>query len=292
MDFRRPRDEYLFGLAGKLARPLRSSIAAPLAGTRSGPGYDPDALAYFTAAALAGTTLDAAHKTAFNDFFVAMKADGLLTSCHDDIWLLGNQAAPAALISALLLDTVTAVNSPTFDADRGYTGNGSTSYLNTGHIPGTTGTNFTQNSGCIWVYSRINLQANFGSYMGGANRTFIIVRNTSDQSISGINTVNFTFTAASAVTDSRGLFAINRSGATASQIYRNGSSIGTGAGASNSDAHTALYILAENNSVNVPIGPTACQIFAAGVSRSMDATEQANLYTNVQALATALGANV
>jgi hypothetical protein len=34
MDFRRPRDEYIFGLAEKPAQPLRGTIASPLAGRR------------------------------------------------------------------------------------------------------------------------------------------------------------------------------------------------------------------------------------------------------------------
>jgi len=50
--------------------------------------------------------------------------------------------------------TLTAVNSPTFTADRGFAGNGSTSYLDTGWDWGTNGVGFTQNNAHHSLYQR------------------------------------------------------------------------------------------------------------------------------------------
>lgn len=56
---------------------------------------------------------------------------------------------------------VTKVNSPTFTADGGFTGNGSSSYLNTNYNPETSGTNYTLNDASISVWSNTFVLNNF-----------------------------------------------------------------------------------------------------------------------------------
>src|ERR1700739_558485 len=51
---------------------------------------------------------------------------------------------------------ITEVNSPTWTANQGYNGNGTSSYLNLNYNP-SSGTNFTSNSNSFGTYSRINI---------------------------------------------------------------------------------------------------------------------------------------
>lgn len=60
--------------------------------------------------------------------------------------------------------TLTAVNSPTFTTDRGFAGNGSSSYLDTGWDRGMNGVQFTQNDAHISVYQRTNGNNNVESF--------------------------------------------------------------------------------------------------------------------------------
>jgi hypothetical protein len=65
----------------------------------------------------------------------------------------------------------TKTNSPTFTADSGFAGNGSSSYLNTNYNPSTSGTNYTLNDASISIWSNDFVLNNFitGVESGAAN---------------------------------------------------------------------------------------------------------------------------
>jgi hypothetical protein len=63
---------------------------------------------------------------------------------------------------------LTAVNSPTFTADRGFQGNGTTSYLDTNLLPGASA---TINSHAIGAY--MNLASTAGGYLGISSGSFV-----------------------------------------------------------------------------------------------------------------------
>ncbi len=73
--------------------------------------------------------------------------------------------------------SLSAVNSPTFVADRGYTGNGSSSYLDTAWTPGTNAVQFQLNSAALGVYTTTD--------KGTAGNTIAV-----GASLSGISRIN------------------------------------------------------------------------------------------------------
>lgn len=77
----------------------------------------------------------------------------------DAFYMLAAADAQSSLLNWVSTSyNLTAVSSPTFAADRGYTGNGTTSYLDTGFNPTTAPSpKFTQNSAHLGLWSRTNL---------------------------------------------------------------------------------------------------------------------------------------
>jgi hypothetical protein len=179
--------------------------------------------------------------------------------------------------------TLTATNAPTFTSDRGYAGDGSTSYLDTGWAPATNGVNYTQDSAAYGVWSLTSAQSAAGTF-GTRTSTDAraILRNASDQLKYTINSATQTTIAN---TDASGLFVVSRSAAAVTQSYRNGAALGA-AGSGTSAALSA---------VNFGVGEAGAafssyQVAAAFTGGNLSAAEQASLYTALQAFLHALGA--
>lgn len=145
--------------------------------------YDTAALDLFSRwETLSGVEPSDTRKRLVSNFIVELKDKGpwfkmdacyMLASGLDDPGYTTAHDATAALQNWVKnAYNLTAVNSPAFVVDRGYTGDGSTSYLETGFNPTTAvGAKFTQNSGAMGLWSRTNL-ANGGASsfdMGNTN---------------------------------------------------------------------------------------------------------------------------
>lgn len=96
-------------------------------------GYEPEADALF---ARMTTAPDETRKGLINDLIIALKAGGSWAK-YDGLHVIAAHNAQAASLNWIEdAYPLTPVNSPTFTADRGYAGNGSTSYLEfTGYNP-------------------------------------------------------------------------------------------------------------------------------------------------------------
>src|SRR5262245_4406995 len=131
-------------------------------------GLDAATTAWVNAVVTNGGTVSAGRQTTVNTLITTLKSAGIWTKL-DRLWLWAAENQPSALTDLVGLSLATAVNSPCFTADRGYTGNGSTSYIDTLFDP-TTGTAFNQNS-ChfsVWVRTLdTNTQILCGSTEGG-----------------------------------------------------------------------------------------------------------------------------
>jgi len=133
-------------------------------GGGSGPVYDPDAVILFAAMTVQP---DTARKEVINQLILNLKAAGIwsvldvlyVTAAHDAQAAGLNWKAPASFV-------LTAVNSPTFTTDRGYAGDGTTSYLDTGWAPNN-GVQFTQNSAHFGLWLR-SVGAAAGNILGRA----------------------------------------------------------------------------------------------------------------------------
>ena len=186
----------------------------------------------------------------------------------DLFYLLNMHTAQAAHLNLVEpgRGTITPVSSPTFTANVGYAGNGTSAYLNTGILqsalfirledrpaqfddtPAFRLAQFVQNSahmGC-WSNTDSDSNNNFGIGLHTSSISNIRTSNATGSMTGRINHVaDTTF---GAVAASTGHFVINRSGASATQAYRNGASVGSGTDASTAPV-ASLVVGLESNGV-------------------------------------------
>jgi hypothetical protein len=211
----------------------------------------------------------------------------------DVLWMLAAHDAQAARLNwkAPASFTLTAVNSPTFTADRGYAGNGTTSYLNTGWAPATNGIRYTQNDGVLGAWSRTARagadMAIVGGWSSAAALTQIVNRFTDNNVYTRVNDVG----GGPAVSASDGLFTVTRvsSGGTRT-TYRNGASLGATSAASNANVSTqSLYICAQN-AIGTASGFSTDQIAMVFLGGGLSAAEVASSYNILLGYINGIGA--
>jgi hypothetical protein len=106
---------------------------------------------------------NARRKRAIDTLIGALKTAGVWTKLDTFYVLAAHDAASARLNWVSTSFNLTAVNSPTFVANQGYTGDGATSYLDTGFNPSTAGGHYAQNDSHMGVYVGTNISAATGS---------------------------------------------------------------------------------------------------------------------------------
>lgn len=115
----------------------------------------------------------AARAALINTLIVSLKTAGVW-DLLDVFYILAAHDAQAARLNwkAASLN-LTAVNTPTFTTDRGYAGDGSTSYLDTGYNPASASVGMALNDAHIGVYARNNttdadfdMQGTLGTNLG------------------------------------------------------------------------------------------------------------------------------
>lgn len=203
--------------------------AAPGLPTRIGHrrAYDPAARALF---ASFSSEPNAARKTLISDTIISLRYADLwrkieylqIYAAHDTNGALKNWKNPGT-------GDATLVNAPTFAADRGYTTDGSTNYVET-NFNFSTATLYTQNSAHWGFWSRTSgQQTNATGWYDGTDGTTINPRAATDQSSHRVNQATATIVAN---TDGSGLFIVDRSSTSAHVLTRNGVSIASGTASS------------------------------------------------------------
>lgn len=255
--------------------------------------YDPAATALF---ARMTVQPDNTRKGLINTLITSLKSNGIWANL-DALYVMAAHDAQAARLNWVQdLYNLTAVNSPTFTVDRGYAGDGSSSYLNTGLNPGAGGLKFVTNSGHLSVYDRATragngtFQAGVISGAGGSAVTAIQTRSASDLNIDGVNDA---FSEAGVANASNPAFyAADRIASTSFRHYRNGVYTGPATiTATAPDGSNSVCLLAIGNAGG-PIGFSADQEAAATIGSGLGTTMQPQLYTAMQAYMTGVGANV
>ncbi len=177
-----------------------------------------------------------------------------------------------------------------YSESTGLTGDGSTKYIDTGLLM----TSLPDvNSGSMCAYIRTNSQESkltMGTGSGSVDIGYLYIRDVGDL----IKGVWFLETGASTTgTDSRGLFQISRTASNAIALYRNGSSIATGAGGAGSFNTLAnLLVHAWNNITFGARDFTARTLAGYGVTSGHTATQALAYYNAWQRLQTILGRQV
>lgn len=219
-----------------------------------------------------------------NTLINSLKTAGVWSKL-DVLWITAAHDAQAARLNwkSPGTFTLTETSSPTFTTDRGYTGNGTSSYLTTGWIPSTNGVNYTQNNASLFAWSRTSALIAAGIFGGGTVGTFRIMPRTTGDFYAYV--ANDATSRGPANADGAGFFGWSRTGVSATQPYKNG----VAQGAVSTVASTTLPGGQANLLRTASVFSTA-EIAMAAAGAGLDATENAALYTAVAAYMTAVGA--
>ncbi|TAJ97353.1 MAG: hypothetical protein EPO41_02805 [Reyranella sp.] len=261
--------------------------------------FDADVLAWRDAVIANGGPVSLARLIVVDQFVFGEKAAGLWALTDDYLPLCGENAVQA-LTSLKQRRLATAVNSPTFTTDRDFVTNGSTSYIDTGFIPASHGVNWTVSAQRLAVYERTNVvnaaSVSAGAYTGAVNKGFITNQVGSGMLRGGLNTAdgspgNFAISPA----DSRGLKSVSRAGGGTTMLgYDRGVRLtdATGLTVSNASRPTHSVFIGGLNFVgsltNTRAGAFSFVVLGGPLSDAQEAAQ----YANIQALHTAVGAQV
>lgn len=258
-------------------------------------GFDADVLLWKAAVETNGGSVSLARLIIVDQFVFSEKGAGLWT-LTDDYWGFWAENAIQALTSLKQRRLATAVNSPTFTVDRDYATNGTTSYVNPNFTPSTNAVAMTTTSVHAEIYERTNVSGAAVAFGGtsGSNRSIAIQTRNSGNALADGNSAAGTYTLPAA--DSRGLTQWGRNGALTTDTYaaKNGvdmtrTVVPSGVGASL--PANGPFVGAFNN-IGSPAVFKASSYGYAAVGAALNGTQRAARYTNVQAWATAVGANV
>jgi hypothetical protein len=253
------------------------------------PSFADESNALFSYWAGIGDLPDATRRGHINTLIAGLKSDGNWTSfdllyvmaAHSEVAARTNWKSPGDWVIA-------ASANHTYTVDRGFTGNGSGN-LSTGFDLGVNGVNYTRNSAHAAVRMRTagaadTSQMFFQDATDAANQLRIDPARADGRFLMRINQTPNTSTTTSFGAQT-GHFLVNRSGASATQAYRNGSAISltnnTNAASEPVPAGGTPLVLSLN---------TTLQINAAHIGSSRTSGEAANINTRLNTYMTAVGA--
>ncbi len=265
---------------------VRSSTAIIPGFGGGGSSYDPAAAAYFAAAGITDST----QKDAYNTLVTSLRSYGIYSKMFALYPFLGGTASSHKWNAINPLDTDGAFrivwNGTVTHSANGVQGNGTTGYGDTKFVPSTSG--FTTTNGSFGIYSRTNVAGGYdfsASNGAGLSSQAVIARYTGDNFFVGYGTLWPV-----ANTDSRGLFCCVRNGASNNEGFKNGTRVINAA--AGQALQTSTMTIGADNRAGSYTEFSSRQYALAYIGQAMSTTEQANLYTAVQAFQTALGRQV
>jgi hypothetical protein len=254
-----------------------------------GNSYDSDAQAYIDR--LTGT-YSTAELDAINQLFLDLKAAVTTFSRFHYINLCWLDNASDAVLD-LMGDTHTSGGYPltnngaTFTARQGFTTDGVDDYLDTGWVPSTDGG--SQNSITVGGYFRQSFVDEFAAAFGAVGVSFdqiFIEPNRSGNAQGRMCTSSTTYSVSGA---SPGTTQITRRGATDSEFYSNGVSLGTSSATSTGLPNASIWYGARNAASPAYLDN---QLGAAWALDGITDTEAANISATFEACADVFGAGV
>lgn len=257
--------------------------------------FDIDVLAWESAVIGNGGTVSLDRRVIVDQFVFSEKASGAW-ALTDDYWALWGENAAQSLTSLKQRRLAVAVNSPALTANRDYSFDGLTNYIDTGFVPGSHAVALGTDNARIAVYERTDVSGNTSAIgtNSGSGRQLRIQPRFDRSGLGCSNTYVGTFTLP--VADSRGYFAAARGGASPADAnaYKNGvmltRTIRPADVAALLPIHS-VHIGAFNNA-GFASNPRASDIGLACIGASLSGSQELAQYTAVQAFATAVGAQV
>ena len=233
-----------------------------------------------------------ARKAVINNLIKSFKSSGFWAK-SDCIYIVAAHDAQAARLNWKADQfNLTAVNAPTFTVDRGYAGNGTTSYLDTGFNGSTAGGLFTQNSAHVGAWNRTSRAGAdlclLGIRASTTNYTNLFPRSSGNAFIGRVNGPTNHLSVAE--TESKGHFLANRSGATAAEGYKNGASVVSNSAASVAIPNGNILLLARGVVSGSPDTFSTDQIAQASIGASLSGAEVTAMYNALLTYMSAVGA--
>lgn len=257
--------------------------------------FDSDAQAVIDAMT---STPTAGRQTLIENLVTGLKADGLWAET-DYLAVLAAHDAQAASINWKDPSgaKITAVNSPTFTADQGYTGNGTSAYLRTGHVPSTDAVAASLDDAGYAYWVRTNnattslLWENFGAWGSLSSRRSSVQSNTfagqTNRAVRINGAAGDTVSDAS-VTTRTGLITVTRTGSAQTDLYYNdSSSVLSGMDSSGGFPDVEMYALARNNNGSAD-NYSPDQLSILWVGSGLSAAQVSNLYSHLNTYMTGL----
>jgi hypothetical protein len=247
------------------------------------------------AAFLARTSgLDGTHIVAYATLIDGLVADGIWTKL-DMLHIYATQDSTTARLNLISTSyPATPAGTPVFVADRGYTGThaSGSDNLSTGFNAATASSpKFVQDSAhvSVWVVTSstgVGLAPIGGILLAGAKGVYIYPKDGDLLCSYYINTTTGTLTPF-ANANTRGFYTANRSGASATQLYKDGSSIHTGTPASVTVANVEIKVCANNSDGGAT--SSGLQIACASIGSSLTSGEVTAFYNRLRTYMTAVG---
>ncbi len=263
----------------------KNALIGAIASSR---GYDISSLAYFAAVPDSFST---ARKDIINTLVVQLKSIGAWSKL-DRLWLMANTTSGNALVSLVNPGStaMSLVNAPTFTTDRGFAGDGATSYIDTNFVPSTDAVNYLLDDAEMFLYCRTNAAANtaeMGVDSNANNNCNLIITKFGDGNYYAKINNQVAGNITNPITSSLGLLTIKRTSSLNVNFLQNGSSLNVDTSASTALPMASVYICAHNSAA--PLYSTK-QIALAGLSAG--SINDAAFYKCIQTYMTAIGAQV
>jgi hypothetical protein len=254
--------------------------------------HDPDVTAWVAEVVSNGGTVSNNRRQLVDRFVAAEKLSGAW-SLTDDYWALWGEDSVQALTSLKQRRLATAINSPTFTADRGYAFDGVTNYVNTSFVPSTHAIAMTGTNLRIAVYERTNLSLTGVFAAGTRNGSTQIFRLNPRRASTGTMqaSVNHNPDFGGVVPNSRGYSSAGFNGSI--YEYKNGVFVDPGpTGTTGTLLCTHPISIGAYNNLGVIAGFRGASEGFVAVGATLTAAQELAQYTAVQAWATSIGANV
>jgi hypothetical protein len=256
-----------------------------------------DTTAWVNAVIANGGTVSSGREALVNALISGLDTDGVWSQL-DRLFLLAAENATSALTDLKGLDLATAVNSPTFTTDTGYSGNGTTSYINSNYNPATDATNFAQDSAHLGVWNNTSrgdastVEAGGGPGGGGGYSAEMEFRTPGSTNVR-INSVGATNPSGGGfkIANTQIFFVGNRVASPDSELYVDGATLAsTNFGGTTSIAvPTGDIFICARNTGGGPDAYSSDQLSAVTLGGGLTSGDVADLYTHLRTYMTAVG---
>lgn len=256
------------------------SLFAPLPFVSSN-NYDADATALFSRMS---SQPNGARKTVISDTIIALKAAGVWAKL-DVLYMFAAHDSQAALLNWKSGNfDGTANNSPTFTTDRGFTGNGSSAYINSNFNPTTASSpSFVQTSAHLSIWSRtsglgpnaygeVGYSSSGNSELGSRTNSGYVRGYVNGSGSIAINS------------DGSGFHNISLRTSSTYGIVRNTTTLSSGSASPLAPVNEKIYFLGSGGN------RTNKQLAMGSIGGGLTSTQQTDFYNALQTYMTAVGA--